>query len=68
MALRSTRPLTEMNEMNTRNFPWGKGWPWRKADNLSAICEPIVLKMWDPRHLTTIWTYMGCYRNSITFF
>jgi hypothetical protein len=25
----------------------------RKADNLTAICEPIVKKMWKPRRLTT---------------
>jgi hypothetical protein len=35
MALRSTQPLTEMS---TR----GKGRPARKADNLTAIYEPIV--------------------------
>jgi hypothetical protein len=28
--------------MNTRNLPGGKGLPERKADNLTAICEPIV--------------------------
>jgi hypothetical protein len=39
MALGSTQPLIEMS---TRNLPWGKGWPVRKADNLTAICEPIV--------------------------
>jgi hypothetical protein len=39
MALGSTHPLTEMN---TRNPPGGKGRPARKADNLTAICEPIV--------------------------
>jgi hypothetical protein len=37
-TLRSTQPLTEMN---TRNLPWGKGWAARKADSLTAICEPI---------------------------
>jgi hypothetical protein len=26
----------------------------RKADNLTAICEPIVQTMWDPKHLTTL--------------
>jgi hypothetical protein len=41
MALRLTQPLTEMS---TRNLPGGKGRPSRKADNLTAICEPIVLK------------------------
>jgi hypothetical protein len=39
MALGSTQPLTEMN---TRNLPGGKGRPASKADNLTAICEPIV--------------------------
>jgi hypothetical protein len=39
MTLVSTQPLTEMN---TRNLPRGKGRLVRKADNLAAICEPIV--------------------------
>jgi hypothetical protein len=39
LALGSTPPLTEMS---TRNLPGGKGWPARKADNLTVICEPIV--------------------------
>jgi hypothetical protein len=41
MALRSTQPLTEMS---TRNLSWGVngGRSSRKADNLTAICEPIV--------------------------
>jgi hypothetical protein len=34
-----TQPLTEMS---TRNLPGGKGWQTLKADNLTAICEPIV--------------------------
>jgi hypothetical protein len=33
------QPLTEMS---TRNLPGGKGRPARKADDLTAICEPIV--------------------------
>jgi hypothetical protein len=37
MALGSTQLLTEMS---TRNLPGGKGRPARKADNLTAICEP----------------------------
>jgi hypothetical protein len=28
--------------MSTRNLPGGKIRPVRKADNLTAICEPIV--------------------------
>jgi hypothetical protein len=39
MALGSTQPLTELS---TRNIPGGKGRPARKADNLTAMCEPIV--------------------------
>jgi hypothetical protein len=39
MALVSTQPLTEMS---TRNLPWCKKWLARKANNLTAICEPIV--------------------------
>jgi hypothetical protein len=39
MALDSTQPLAEMS---TRNFPGTKGRPARKADNLTAICDPIV--------------------------
>jgi hypothetical protein len=39
MALGSTQPLTEMSTMN---LPGGKERPARKAENLTAICEPIV--------------------------
>jgi hypothetical protein len=39
MALGSTQLLTEMS---TRNIPGSKGRPAGKADNLTAICEPIV--------------------------
>jgi hypothetical protein len=39
MALGSTQSLTEMS---TRNLPGGKGRPAREADDLTAICEPIV--------------------------
>jgi hypothetical protein len=28
--------------MSTRNLPGGKGQPARTADNITAICEPIV--------------------------
>jgi hypothetical protein len=59
MAPGSTQPLTEMS---TRNLPGGKGRLARKADNLTAICEPIVYKMWEPRRLTT-----PCYRASFSF-
>jgi hypothetical protein len=39
MTLGSTQPL---REMSPRNLPGGKGRLARKADNLTAICEPIV--------------------------
>jgi hypothetical protein len=39
MVLESTQPLTEMS---TRNLPEGEGRPAGKADNITAICEPIV--------------------------
>jgi hypothetical protein len=39
MAVGSTQPL---REMSTRNVPGGKGRLARKADNLTAVCEPIV--------------------------
>jgi hypothetical protein len=41
MVLESTQSITEMS---TRNLPGGGGGkvrPARKADNLTAICEPI---------------------------
>jgi hypothetical protein len=64
MALGSTQPLTEMG---TRNLPGGKWWLAHKADNLVAICEPTVWKMWEPRRLTTLWASTACYRDSFTF-
>jgi hypothetical protein len=39
IALGLTQPLTEMS---TSNLPGGKGRLGHKADNLTAICEPIV--------------------------
>jgi hypothetical protein len=39
MVLVSTQPLTETS---TTNLTGSKGRPARKADNLTAICEPIV--------------------------
>jgi hypothetical protein len=39
MALGSTERLTEMS---IGNLPGGKWRPARKADNFTAICEPIV--------------------------
>jgi hypothetical protein len=57
MALESTQSL---REMSTR----GQVWPAHKADNLTAICEPIAYKMWEIRRLTTLWSSMACYMDS----
>jgi hypothetical protein len=62
MVLGSIQPLTQMS---TRNLPEGKEGPARKAD-LTAICEPIVEKMWEPRRLTILWAFTVCYRGSFT--
>jgi hypothetical protein len=50
--------------MSTRKIPGEKS----AADNLAAICEPTVWKMWEPRPLTPLWAYTACYRDSFTFF
>jgi hypothetical protein len=34
---------------------------------LTAICEPIVQKIWEPRRLTTLWASTACYRDGFTF-
>jgi hypothetical protein len=64
MTLGSTQPLTEIN---TRIIPRGKGRPARKADNLTAIREPILYKMWEPRRLITLWAPTACYGDSLAF-
>jgi hypothetical protein len=56
MALKSTQPLTEMS---IRNLPGGKKRPARRADNLTAICEPIVYRKCGGLH--------GLYRDNFTF-
>jgi hypothetical protein len=48
------------------NILGGKGRPAHKADNLAAIYEPIVYKMWEPQHLTTLWVSTACYRDTFT--
>jgi hypothetical protein len=61
MAQGSTKSLTEMS---TRNLPDGTGRPTRKADHLTIICKPNVLKTWEPRCLTTLWASTACYTDS----
>jgi hypothetical protein len=53
--------------MSTRNIPGGEGQPACKADNLTAICEPIVYKMWEPQHLTALWVSTAHYRDTFTY-
>jgi hypothetical protein len=62
MALGSTQPLTEMS---TRNLRGDKERPSHKAENLTAICELTVQKMWEPRRLTTLWAFTACYRTKL---
>jgi hypothetical protein len=54
MGLASTQPPTEMS---TRNLPGDKGRPARKSDNLTALSEPFVYVMWEPRRLTNLWAF-----------
>jgi hypothetical protein len=62
MALGSTQPLTDMSLGIFLGVKGGR--PARKADSLTAIYEPIVWKMWEPRRLTTLWASTACYRDS----
>jgi hypothetical protein len=64
MAPGSTQPLTEMS---IRNLLGVNVRPACKADNLNAICEPIVWKMWESPRLTILWASMACYRITLTF-
>jgi hypothetical protein len=65
IALEPTQPLPEMS---TKNLPGGKRRQARKADTLTTINDMIVEKMWEPRHLTTVWAFTVCYGDSFTFF
>jgi hypothetical protein len=51
MILVPTQPQTEMG---FKNLPGGNRQPVHKDDNLSAICELTVKKMWQPQYLTTL--------------
>jgi hypothetical protein len=50
--------------MSTRNLPVGKGRTAGKADSLTAVCEPIIYKMYEHRYLTTLWSSTACHRDS----
>jgi hypothetical protein len=65
MALGSTQPLTEMSG---RNLHGSKERPAHKADNLTAICDPIFYKMCEPRRLKTLDASTFCYMDSFALF
>jgi hypothetical protein len=65
MALWSTQPLTEMS---ARYLLGGKGRLARRADKLTAICEPTLWKIWEPRRLTTLRTSTACHSDSSILF
>jgi hypothetical protein len=50
-ALECIQPKTERVP---ENLPGGKERPVRKPDKLTAICEPIVCKVWDPPRPVTV--------------
>jgi hypothetical protein len=40
----------------------------RKTDNLTVICEPIVLNIYESRRLTSLWSSAASYWVIFTFF
>jgi hypothetical protein len=48
-------------------FLWSNARSARKKDNLTAICEPTVHIIWDPRHLTSLEASRPCYKDGFTF-
>jgi hypothetical protein len=48
-------------------FQGSRARPVRMADKFTAVCEPIVQTMWDPRHLTTLQASKASYGDSFTF-
>jgi hypothetical protein len=48
------------SERNEYPPPGGIGQPECKAENLTAIYDPIVWKMWEPRRLTTLLASTAC--------
>jgi hypothetical protein len=51
MTLGFTQNLTELS---IRNLPGGKWLPTPNADNLTAICDPILYTVWDSRCLSAL--------------
>jgi hypothetical protein len=59
--------FNQLSTGKTLPYLYLKGRPARKFDNFTAICEPTVYKMWEPRRLTTQWAFTACYGDSFTF-
>jgi hypothetical protein len=67
LAMGFTQLLTEMSIRSRKIMFLGRrARPVLRADNLTAICEPIVYTMWDPQHLTALWASKACYGDSFT--
>jgi hypothetical protein len=64
MTLGSTQPLSEIS---TRNLPGGKNRPAYRADNLAAICEPIVGENVGASTSRNPKDIHGLYSNNFTF-
>jgi hypothetical protein len=58
----------QIQRSRSSNLPGGNGRPALKADNLTAVCESTVYKMWEPRRLTTLWVSTACYKERFIFF
>jgi hypothetical protein len=41
-------------------FQGSRALPVRRADNFTAVCEPIVYTAWDPQRLTTLEASTAC--------
>jgi hypothetical protein len=63
MAVGLTQPLTEMS---TRNLPVDRERLAPVADNLTAILEHTVNKIWEPQRLTTLQASADTYRDGFT--
>jgi hypothetical protein len=54
LSLGFTQLLPEVSTRNKQMFLGFRARPVRKADNRTAICEPIVYTMWDTQQLTIL--------------
>jgi hypothetical protein len=64
----TAQPLTEMSNRSRQiMFLGSRARPEHRADDAAAICEPVVWTLWDPQHLTTLWTSTACYGLGVTF-